>query len=79
MLMLNFHSLNIISIDDTQNQLAVALDKERTASEKLMDITSQITSLEAQNTRLKQEKSQLIVQTGLDKSKIEMLEESKQK
>ncbi|XP_055954477.1 TATA element modulatory factor isoform X3 [Patella vulgata] len=65
-------------LTDTQNQLAIAVEKERTATEKLIDITSKITSLETQNSRLKQEKSHLTVQSGMDKAKIELLEEAKQ-
>ncbi|KAK6171346.1 hypothetical protein SNE40_019555 [Patella caerulea] len=65
-------------LTDTQNQLAIAVEKERTATERLMDISSKITSLETQNSRLKQEKSHLTVQSGMDKAKIELLEEAKQ-
>ena len=63
--------------DEAQTQLATVTERERSASEKLMDISTKITSLESQNSHLKQDKSQLTAQLELLKSKIEVLEDAK--
>ncbi|XP_071106362.1 TATA element modulatory factor-like isoform X2 [Haliotis cracherodii] len=62
---------------DAQGQLAMAVEKERSVSEKLMDQNVRLTTLESQTARLRQEKSQLLAQAEMDKAKIELLEESK--
>lgn len=64
---------------DTQNQLAVSIEKERTASDQVLDLGSKVTSLETQNSRLRQEKSQLTAQLEMLKTKVELSEETKQK
>ena len=64
---------------DTQNQLAMSAEKERTANDQVLDLGSKVTSLEAQNTRLRQEKSQLTAQLEMLKTKVELTEETKQK
>ncbi|XP_046579108.1 LOW QUALITY PROTEIN: TATA element modulatory factor-like [Haliotis rubra] len=62
---------------DAQSQLALAVEKERTVSEKLMEQNIRLSTLESQTARLRQEKSQLLAQAEMDKAKIELLEESK--
>ncbi|XP_067673660.1 TATA element modulatory factor-like isoform X2 [Haliotis asinina] len=62
---------------EAQSQLAVAVEKERTVSEKLMEQNIRLSTLESQTARLRQEKSQLLAQAEMDKAKIELLEESK--
>ncbi|XP_052782552.1 TATA element modulatory factor-like isoform X1 [Mya arenaria] len=64
-------------LSDTQKQLAVAMEKERTANEQLLDIGSKIVTLEAQNSRLRQEKTQLTMQLEMLKTKVDMAEDTK--
>ncbi|WAQ97529.1 TMF1-like protein [Mya arenaria] len=64
-------------LTDTQTQLAVAMEKERTANEQLLDIGSKIATLEAQNSRLRQEKTQLTMQLEMLKTKVDMAEDTK--
>ncbi|KAL5017812.1 hypothetical protein ScPMuIL_003534 [Solemya velum] len=64
-------------LGETQTQLAAAVEKERGASEKLMDINAKTTSLETQNSRLRQERSQLSAQLEVLKSKVELMEDAK--
>ena len=64
---------------ETQNQLAVSVEKERTANDQVLELGSKVTSLEAQNSRLRQEKSQLTAQLEMLKTKVELSEETKQK
>lgn len=63
---------------ETQNQLAISVEKERTANDQLLDLGSKVTSLEAQNSRLRQEKSLLTAQLEMLKTKVELSEETKQ-
>lgn len=64
---------------ETQNQLAIAMEKERTANEQVIELGSKVTSLETQTTRLKQERSQMAAQLEMLKVKVEMSEDAKQK
>ncbi|XP_021343080.1 TATA element modulatory factor-like isoform X4 [Mizuhopecten yessoensis] len=64
-------------IVDTQSQLAIAVEKERSANENVIDLTSNVTALESQNCRLRQEKSQHIAQLEMLKTRVEVLEDAK--
>ena len=80
---LKIHCLKVLSLycfsADTQNQLAMSAEKERTANDQVLELGSKVTSLEAQNSRLRQEKSQLTAQLERLKTKVELSEETKQK
>ncbi|MEQ2210412.1 hypothetical protein XENOCAPTIV_013070 [Xenoophorus captivus] len=58
-----------------QAQLAVAVEKERSAAEELLSIKSQLASLESQNSLLRQEKARVLAQLEAEKSKREKLED----
>lgn len=60
---------------DAQAQLAVAVEKERSASEELMSLKSQLVSLESQNSLFRQEKARLLSQLEAEKNKREKLED----
>jgi len=51
------------------------VEKERSATEDLLSIKSQLVSLEAQNSLLRQEKARLLAQVDAEKSKREKLED----
>ena len=44
---------------ENQTQLATITEKERSANEKVMDLSTQVATLESQNSRLRQDKAQL--------------------
>lgn len=60
---------------DAQSQLAVAVEKERAATEELRSLKSQQASLESQNSLVRQEKSRLLAQLDAEKSKREKAED----
>ena len=64
-------------IDEAQNSLAEAVEKERAASERLMEVTSRVTSLETQVSSLRQEKSHLQAQLEVERTKVMVLEDAK--
>ncbi|XP_060071462.1 TATA element modulatory factor-like isoform X2 [Ylistrum balloti] len=64
-------------IVDIQTQLTIAVEKERSASENVIDLTSNVTALESQNCRLRQEKSQHVAQLEMLKTRVEVLEDAK--
>ncbi|KAL3876276.1 hypothetical protein ACJMK2_034142 [Sinanodonta woodiana] len=66
-------------LSEAQNQLAVAMEKERSMTEQVLDMKSRVTALESQNSILRQEKSQLTVDLEMAKAKIEVLEDAKNK
>ncbi len=74
-----FFSLPLIPIfystADAQAQLAVAVEKERSATEELLSIKSQLASLESQNSLLRQEKARILAQLETEKNKREKLED----
>ena len=65
----------LFSTVDAQAQLAVAVEKERSATEELLSIKSQLASVESQNSLLRQEKARLLAQTEAEKNKREKLED----
>lgn len=56
-------------------QLAVAVEKERSATEELLSIKSQLASLDSQNSLLRQEKARVVAQLEAEKNKREKLED----
>uniref|UniRef100_A0A674PHX4 TATA element modulatory factor 1 n=1 Tax=Takifugu rubripes TaxID=31033 RepID=A0A674PHX4_TAKRU len=60
---------------DSQAQLAISVEKERSASEELMSFKSQLASLESQNSLFRQEKARLLSQLEAEKNKREKLED----
>ena len=62
---------------EAQGQLAAAVEKERVASEKVIDINARLTSLESQVNSLRQEKSRLSAELEMERAKAEVLEETK--
>ncbi|KAM3878237.1 TATA element modulatory factor isoform 2-T2 [Diretmus argenteus] len=60
---------------DAQAQLAVAVEKERSATEDLLAIKSQLASLDSQNSLLRQEKARLLGQLDAEKNKREKVED----
>ncbi|KAK3092062.1 hypothetical protein FSP39_024833 [Pinctada imbricata] len=62
---------------DAQAQLATAVEKERSATEAVMELRSKVTSLETQISCLKQDKTQLTAELDLLKTKLEVLEDAK--
>ena len=62
---------------ENQTQLATITEKERSANEKVMDLSTQVATLESQNSRLRQDKAQLTGQLEMLKTKIQVLEDAK--
>ncbi|XP_030230193.1 TATA element modulatory factor [Gadus morhua] len=62
-------------LSDAQAQLAVAVEKERAATEEGMAVRSQLASLESQNSLLRKEKGRYVVELGTEKNQRERLEE----
>lgn len=63
------------STAEAQVQLAVAVEKERSATEELLSMKSQLASLESQNSLLRQEKARTLTQLEAEKNKREKLED----
>uniref|UniRef100_A0AAR2JDT7 TATA element modulatory factor 1 TATA binding domain-containing protein n=1 Tax=Pygocentrus nattereri TaxID=42514 RepID=A0AAR2JDT7_PYGNA len=61
--------------ESTQAQLAVAVEKERSATEELHAIKAQLASLESQNSNLRQEKGRLQGQLDAERTRREKLED----
>ena len=64
---------------EAQTQLSVAVEKERSATERTMTLQSRVTVLENQTASLRQEKSRLTASLELEKAKAETLEEGQQR
>ncbi|XP_057702954.1 TATA element modulatory factor [Corythoichthys intestinalis] len=60
---------------EAQAQLAVAVEKERAATEEMFSIKCQLASLESQNSLLRQEKVRLMTLVETEKSRREKLED----
>lgn len=73
--LLFFFSFFLLKSVDAQAQLAIAVEKERSASEELMSFKSQLASLESQNSLFRQEKARLLSQLEAEKNKRERLED----
>ena len=80
-----FNELDSIAIGwyllsaEAQTQLAGATEKERFASEKLMEVTARLSSLESQISSLRQERSQLLADLEVERTKFELMDEAKTK
>ena len=70
------HSFALIS-GDAQSQLATAQEKERAATERSIDLSSRVASLESQVANYRQEKSRIEAEFELEKAKLEELEDFK--
>lgn len=70
-----FFYIFLIKSADSQAQLAISVEKERSASEDLMSFRSQLASLESQNSLFRQEKARLLSQLEAEKNKREKLED----
>ena len=75
--MINSPLLNVFFSAEAQGQLASAVEKERVASEKVIDINARLASLESQVSSLRQEKSRLSAELEMERAKAEVLEEAK--
>uniref|UniRef100_A0A8C5FZZ9 TATA element modulatory factor 1 TATA binding domain-containing protein n=1 Tax=Gouania willdenowi TaxID=441366 RepID=A0A8C5FZZ9_GOUWI len=62
---------------EAQAQLAVAVEKERSANEELRSNKSQQASLDSQNSILRQEKARLLAQLDAERNKRETLEDDR--
>lgn len=62
---------------ESQEQLAHVVERERAASEKVIEVTARLSSLESQVSTLRQEKSRLTAELEMERAKAEMLEETK--
>jgi len=68
-----------MSVAEAQTQLASATEKERFASEKLMEVNARLSSLESQISVLRQERSRLLADLEVERTKYELVEEAKTK
>ena len=68
-----------IELVEAQGQLAAAVEKERFASEKLMESSMRLSSLESQISSLRQERSRLLAELDVERAKVELVEEAKLK
>ncbi len=59
--------------------MASAVEKERFASEKLMEMNIRVSSLESQISSLRQERSRLMAELDVERSKVELADEAKNK
>ena len=64
---------------EAQMQLAAAIEKERAASEQVMEVTARFASLETQIASLRSEKSRLQAQLEVERTKLEVLDETRQR
>ncbi len=62
---------------DAQSQLATAQEKERASTERSIELSSKVASLESQVVNYRQEKSRIEAEFELDKAKLEALEDYK--
>ncbi|XP_078399817.1 TATA element modulatory factor [Cetorhinus maximus] len=62
-------------LTDGQAQLAAAVEKERSVSEELLTLRTQVSSLDSQNSLLRQEKSRLQIQLQSERVRLEKTED----
>ncbi|XP_067907649.1 TATA element modulatory factor isoform X2 [Heterodontus francisci] len=62
-------------LTDGQAQLAAAMEKERSVSEELLTLRTQVSSLDSQNSLLRQEKSRLQAQLESERVRLEKTED----
>ena len=75
--MFAFNRICDASLADAQTALAGATEKERAASEQLMEVKVRVKTLETQLATVKQEKSRLAAQLDMEKTKCIVLEDTK--
>jgi hypothetical protein len=76
---MSFQALLSKCIVEAQTQLATAIEKERFASEKQMESSMRLSSLESQISSLRQERSRLLAELDVERAKVELAEEAKHK
>ena len=59
--------------------MAAAVEKERSTTETAMMATSKVSSLESQLALIRQEKSKLLASLEVEKTKVQSLEEQKER
>lgn len=64
----------LAGVAEAQTQLAVVVEKERSATEEIHAVRAQLASLESQNSSLRQEKGRLQGQLDVEKTRCEKLE-----
>ena len=64
-------------LSDAHSQLATAQEKERASTQRSMELTSKVASLESQVANYRQEKSRIEAEFELEKAKLEALEDFK--
>ena len=62
---------------ETQTSLAVAQEKERSSSQQFMELSAKVAALEASNSGLRQEKANLSAKIEGDKSRLEELQDTR--
>ena len=67
------HSLNSSQIDEAQLSLAAAQEKERMASEQLMEASTRLTTLDSQLQALRHDKAKLQAQVELQSTKVQLI------
>ena len=70
---------HVLLSGDAQTQLALAQDKERSANERVLEVDVKLSTLESQVSTLRQEKSRLQAALEMEKAKVEILEDAKNK
>ena len=73
------NSTCVFFLDEAQLSLATAQEKERVAAEQLIEGSARLATLESQVTSLKQERSRLMAQLEMERTRIEVLEDAKNK
>jgi len=64
---------------EAQTQLASATEKEHFANDKLLEVSTRLSSLESQISYLRQERSRLLADLEVERTKCELMEETKTK
>ena len=76
---LNNICVYLVFAAEAQQSLAAEKERERVASEQLLEVNTRVTTLESQVTSLRQERSKMAAQLEVERSKVEMLEDAKNK
>ena len=64
-------------LGNAQSQLATAQEKERASTQRSLELSSKVASLESQVTNYRQEKSRIEAEFELETAKLEALEDFK--
>ena len=76
---LNNICVYLVFAAEAQQSLAAEKERERVASEQLLEVNTRVTTLESQVASLRQERSKMAAQLEVERSKVEMLEDAKNK